>query len=92
MTQQLLFELAKSKGFNPFSDDITGDFLALCGIQKWLMDVHDIYIAALPFFGGFSYIAAKRDKNAAPYSFNLGSYKTWNEAYIQALEEALKLI
>lgn len=93
MVEVLIFQLAKSKGFEAVKDDITGDFLTLCSIQKWLMDKHQIYIAVLPGFGGFSFIAGTPDNlKLAPNSFNMGACKTWKSAYIQALCEALNLL
>lgn len=93
IAETILFQLAKSKGFEAATDDITGDYLALCSIQKWLMDKHDIYIAVLPGFGGFSFIAGTPDNlKLAPNSFNMGASKTWKSAYLQAICEALNLL
>lgn len=93
MKESQLLELAKSKGFEAVSDFVTGDFLVLCSIQKWLMDQHNIYIAVTPFRAGFSFIAAFRNKPIiAPNSFNIGGYTTWMAAYLQAIEESLNLL
>lgn len=90
MKELQVLELASKKGFEAINDFITGDFLVLCSIQKWLMDKHSIYITVAKGFGGFSYFVQHDDSPLKPHSF--GGHKTWLEAFKTALKEALNLI
>jgi hypothetical protein len=107
MDYKQVFELAETKGFElqyknwygiVDNSDIIG-YLELCLIQKWLREEHNIHVTVDYYCERYYNAikkAEKREKPGQNYYKRVGNteegYETYNEAHLEAIKEALKLI
>lgn len=58
-------------------------------LSMWLREM-DIYIAVAKGFGGFSFFVEGLKSGHKPHNF--GDNKTWEDAWLSGIEEALRLM
>jgi len=87
-----LHEKAVKLGFSELME--ADEFLALCKIQKWLMDEYKIYVCIGPWQDRFSSFVVfdKRAGYNYGHSSSFGKFATWVDAFEGAIEEALSVI
>lgn len=87
---------ATAKGYKELrTNQFIEDFEKLARIQFWLLEEYNICIAALPFYGKYSYMigsATGKAGDLTPGSGTLGSHDSWMGAFKAAITEALNLL